>query len=52
MTSFSFGSWRPVVQSADSAAVKEPNGVPAAVTPSTIWKTYQVCQIMSGYVWL
>ena len=42
MTSFSFGSWRPVVQSADAAAVKEPNGVPAAVTPATIWKTYQV----------
>eukprot|EP01032_Pedospumella_encystans_P019763 gene19763-22469_t len=41
MTSFSFGSWRPVVQSADAAAVKEPNGVPAAVTPATIWKTYQ-----------
>jgi len=42
LTSFSFCSRRPVVQSATSAAVKEPKGVPAAVTPETIWKTYQV----------
>lgn len=42
MNSFSFGAWRPVVQSADSPAVKEVTGVPAAVTPDTIWKTYQV----------
>lgn len=31
-----------MVQSADSPAVKEVTGVPAAVTPDTIWKTYQV----------
>ena len=30
------------MQSADSVAVKEPTGIPAAVTPDTIWKTYQV----------
>jgi hypothetical protein len=42
MTSFSFGSWRPVVQSASSPAVKETAGVPASVTPDTIYKTYGV----------
>ncbi len=42
LTSFSFGSWRPVVQSADSPSVKEAAGVPASITPDTIYKTYQV----------
>jgi hypothetical protein len=42
LTSFSFGSWRPVVQAANSPSVKEAAGVPASITPDTIYKTYQV----------
>mmetsp|Transcript_17814 Transcript_17814/g.29993 ORF Transcript_17814/g.29993 Transcript_17814/m.29993 type:complete len:346 (-) Transcript_17814:652-1689(-) len=41
LTSFSYGSWRPIVQSASSKTVQEPNGLPQEVTPATIYETYQ-----------
>jgi len=39
LTSFSFGTWKPIVHYAKD--VKEPNGVPKSVTPDTIYELYQ-----------